>query len=525
MAIRGFGMSFAGFQLMMRAPDQRWIRKVTYLVSFGLLFLSSLVSFALPPAGSPSDPDAIRKYLEVLLDDPTLEFCYEKILSLSERPEEIIAFVVQELEERTQSDPDGAYEYQILKTYFLYRHKKDHLSQTTIDQLKALALDYRGQQQSNKTGDRRKRAYNDLLMEMQLSVWEQDPDSPDSKEKLRDYYRETVLMNWEYYSDHPLLMKAILAFYFEESPALQKEGLEARRIFERLLLQMPDNTKAILHTSLMGDLDQPYASKKKLLHRIEASVRNREDEIQLRTQRLRWEGSALRSEQITVSDHEWDQYIADAFREIEEMATHLLSADHWRQDEMKRLRDDFRAMSGEHESIRIYRLAKEIGKIENKEVQTQKSVSLVEELSDQSLSFEEYSILLEIPLGAYWKRSVISIYIDQLRNNFQEAGKKGGSPRYERLLIRLLNDEDPVIYFTMSAALKTFQDVRFLIPYVRLLRDPRQYVRFNARAKLLRLRLNETDNPKINAAIDEILKEYPWESFLRQGGVQPIYDR
>lgn len=479
---------------------------MTYWVSLGLLFLSSLVSFALPPGEV--DSQVIRKYLEVLLDDPTLEFCYEKILSLSERPSEIIACVAQELEERTQTDPDRTYEFQILKTYFLYRHKKEDVSQTIIDRLKALL----------QTGinDRRKRAYNDLLMEMQLSVWGQDPDSV---EKLRAYYRETVLMNWEYYSDHPLLMKAILAFYFEES----KEGCEARKIFERLLLQIPDNTKAILHISLIGDLDQPYASKKKLLHRIEASVRNREDEIQLRTQRLRWEGRALRKEQVTLFDHEWDQYVADAFREIGEMQ-HLLMADHWRQDEMKRLRDDFRAMSGEHE--RIYRLAKEIVKEENKEAQTRKIISLVEGLSDQLLSFEEYSILLEIPLGAYWKRSLNSVYLDPLRNSFQEAGKKGGSPRYERLLIRLLNDEDPLICFTISAALQEFQDVRFLIPYVRLLQDPRQYVGFNARAKLLKLRLGKDGaDPKIGAAIDKILDEYPSERFLRQGGVQPVYGR
>jgi hypothetical protein len=587
----------------MKGLTHRQIKKMTYLGLFVLLFLSSLVSFALPPEGSPPagsppagsqpagssfDPDAVRKYLEVLLDDPTLEFCYEKIFSLSERPAEIAAFVAQELEERTQTDPDSAYEFQILKTYFLFRagpHEKESLSQTRIDRLKALSplSQDNGTPSSKGTPTpptpptpkerrpNRVRAYNDLLMEMQISLWQRDPAS---REKLNAYYWETVLPNWQAYleseRDHQLqkniMMKAILAFYFEES----KEGIEARKIFKSLLLQIPDNMKAILHLSLIGDLDQPYVSKKKLLCEIEAAIGNREDEIQLRTERLRWEGSALRKEQITLFDHEWDQYVRDAFREIDEMRNLLLPT-HWRQDELSRLESDFRAISADGDSIRIYRLAKEIAKEENEEVKREKIMSLVEDLfhyrksfraegeeSPQILSLEEYAALVQLSLGGYWQRSLTSVYIDQLKNNLSQARgarserlpirlaetlrnpeldvsvkcrllsllKEIGDNRVAAHLVPLLNDKDQMVRFAAADLLKTFQDVRFLMLYIRLLQDPRPNISFGARAELLRLKEDPTiTDPKIHAVIEQILKEYPVESLLRQGGPHPIYSR
>ncbi len=502
----------------------------------------------------------------MLLDDPTLEFCYEKIFSLSEQPAELVAFVSQELEERIQTDPDRAYEFQILKTYFLFRHEKERLSQTMIDRLKALSP-LSQDKEIAKTNERRRSAYNDLLMEMQISLWQRDPAS---REKLMAYYWETVLSNWQDYlepeRDNQLLMRAILAFYFEESKeGPEKSSIEARKIFKSLLLQTPDNTKAILHISLIGDLDQPYLSKKKLLCEIEAAIGNREDEIQLRTQRLRWESSALRKEQITLFDHEWDQYVADAFREIDDMRS-LLVPTHWRQDELNRLMADFRAISGEHNSIRIYRLAKEIAarraaarrvvKEENKEVE--EIISLVEDLSHQPLSLEEYAALVKLSLGGYWQRSLTSVYIDQLKNNISQAIetrseriplrlaetlrnpeldvsvkcrllsllKEIGDGRVAAHVVPLLNDKDQMVRFAAADLLKTFQDVRFLILYIRLLRDPRPHLSFGARAELLRLKEDPTiTDPRIHAAIEEILKEYPVESLLRQGGPHPIYGR
>ena len=510
---------------------------MTYLGSFFLLFLSSLVSFALPPegsqpAGSSFDPNAIRKYLEVLLDDPTLEFCYEKIFSLSEKPAEIVAFVSQELEERIQTDPDRAYECQILKTYFLFRHEKESLadgspadggiSQTMIDQLKALPL-LSQDKETKKADERRRSAYNDLLMKMQLFLWERDPVS---REKLMAYYWETVLSNWQDYlepeRDNQLLMKAILAFYFEES----KEGIEARKIFKSLLLQTPDNAKAILHLSLMGDLDQPYVSKKKLLCEIEAAICNHEDKIQLRTERLHWESSALRKEQITLFDHEWDQYVADAFREIDDMRS-LLVPTHWRQDELNRLMDDFRAISG-------------------KEVKREKISLLVEDLSNHPLSLEEYAALRKKPdlygdqldLGAYWQRSLTSVYIDQLKNTLSQAKeirsqriplrlaetlsnpqwdvsvkcrllsllkelceRQIGDNRVAAHVVPLLNDKDQIVSFAAADLLKAFQDARFLMLYIRLLHDPRSNMSFSAWAKLQRLKEDPTiTDPKIHAA-------------------------